>query len=411
MNPALAKSVARHSLGWLAAANAVGVLLATLLLWPGLNPPLAPFTYGRWMPLHLDWQLYGWCTLPLIGALFAWFLAPQDDKSAAHARWSLRAWSVVLVLGGLAWLAGSTSGKLFLDWHGWTRSLLPLAMLALWAALAQATQERQAELPRSAVVARGLMLLVLLPAPGLLYWSAGREVYPSVNPDSGGATGAALLGSTLALVALGGLLPQFLGLAAKPGNRRSTRAYWLAFGVALLVFAAVDHGSVSHHDRNQILALGTLLAWAPLTWWYFRSFTWPDAAQRWLGAAAVWWSLLLLTGWLTFLPEFSEQMKFTNFLVAHAHLAMAGLVTSLHAAILCVLLPAGFGGRASFWTWQLGCVAHVLFLTALGLVETNSPEIFFLGSSTVTHLLAGRLIAGLAMFGASLVWWKRTLTT
>lgn len=57
MNPVLARSVARHALAWLAAANAVGVLLAALLLWPQLNRALAPFTYGRWMPLHLDWQL------------------------------------------------------------------------------------------------------------------------------------------------------------------------------------------------------------------------------------------------------------------------------------------------------------------------------------------------------------------
>src|SRR3954462_8103478 len=59
--------VAAHSLAWLVAANMVGVLLAAMVLWPGINEWIAPLTYGRWIPLHLDWQLYGWCALPLVG--------------------------------------------------------------------------------------------------------------------------------------------------------------------------------------------------------------------------------------------------------------------------------------------------------------------------------------------------------
>ncbi len=76
MNARVATAVCRHNLGWLVAANLVGLLLAVLLLWPGLNDLLAPLTYGRWVPLHLDWQLYDWCSLPLVGVRFHYYLPP-----------------------------------------------------------------------------------------------------------------------------------------------------------------------------------------------------------------------------------------------------------------------------------------------------------------------------------------------
>lgn len=409
MNPQLARSVARHALTWLVAANAVGVLLAALLLWPQLNGLLVPLTYGRWMPLHLDWQLYGWCSLPLIGALLAWMLAPDDGAGAGRARWALRAWSVALALGGVSWLGGVTSGKLFLDWSGWARPLLPVAMIGLWSVLGAATWARRKTLPRGALASRLGTLAVLLPVPAVLYWSAAREVYPSVNPDSGGATGASLLGSTLALVALAGWLPHALGLRSADGMRKAKWIFWSGVAISAAVFFAIDRGHASHHSPAQIVALGTLLAWAPLLAVYYRGFAWPVDARRWLWAAWSWWTLLLASGWLTFLPGYSESFKFTHVLVAHAHLAMAGAVTSLGVALLAGVGRAAGGGAAAFWLWQLGLAAHLSALVALGLGEAGHAGDFFIGSTWVTTLLAARLLAGVAMLGGSLVWWKGAL--
>ncbi len=404
MNPALGRLVARHALAWLVAANAVGVLLAALLVWPGLNDVLAPLTYGRWMPLHLDWQLYGWCSLPLAGVLCGWVLAPGDELGLRQARWAFAAWSLALVLGGASWLAGMVSGKLFLDWSGWARPLLPLAMTFLWSVLGAQLWSRRRELGRAALAARGLLLLVLLAVPSALYWSAGRDRYPSVNPDSGGATGVSLLGSTLALVAIAGWLPHALGLPRRGARPSRQRWFWLAFGVSVAIDGAASHGNVSHHSAGQIVALGTLLAWAPLAWMYFRGFAWPAAAGRWLAAAWVWWVVLLGTGWWVFLPGVSERFKFTNVLVAHAHLAMAGVVTSMGVALLAALGRAPGGGGVAFWCWQLGCAAMLLALVALGIGETRDATGFFVGARWAMALLAARLAAGAVMLAASVAW-------
>jgi cytochrome c oxidase cbb3-type subunit 1 len=96
----VARTAARHSLFWLVAANAVGVWLAAVLVWPSLGDLISPLTYGRWMPLHLDWQLYGWCSLPLVAVLLRWCLDERHPHVRGHARAALAAWS-----GALRWAA------------------------------------------------------------------------------------------------------------------------------------------------------------------------------------------------------------------------------------------------------------------------------------------------------------------
>jgi cytochrome c oxidase cbb3-type subunit 1 len=115
-----------HSLAWLVFANAVGVLMATLLVAPRLNGVLGEWTYGRWIPVHLNLQLNGWCSLPLVAFLFKVYGADREGV-AQWCRPALWIWSSALAVGSLSWLTGHSSGKLFLDWTGFSR-----ASLSLW---------------------------------------------------------------------------------------------------------------------------------------------------------------------------------------------------------------------------------------------------------------------------------------
>src|SRR5882724_10381623 len=223
---ALHLTIIRHSLGWLAAANGVGVWLAALLVWPALERWVSPFTYGRWMPLHTDWHLYGWCSLPIAGLFVRW-LPPPDHRHANVARGCVALWSLALLAAGMSWVDGYASGKLFLTSTGIFRFGLPTALVLLWACLAAHLWHARHSLRPAAFVARGLLLSVLVVVPASLVWAGNTRVYPSVNPDSGGATGASLLGSTLVVVALVGLLPWALKI--KPRRERPRKAWFAGY--------------------------------------------------------------------------------------------------------------------------------------------------------------------------------------
>jgi len=405
---ALRRTIGRHSLTWLVVANFVGLLLASMLVWPELNDVLSPLTYGRWVPLHLNWQLYGWCALPLVGALFAYYL-PEDARALASARRVLWLWSGVLLYAGITWLGGRTSGKIFLDWTGGVRLAWSITLLLLWVVLWWQNQ-------RLIVVpfwARSF-LVSLLAVPFLVYWSAGLDVYPPVNPQSGGATGASLLGSTLGVVAIFGLLPWLLRLKAVAPKHTLRRFYAVGLAVSFSLYAGISRTHASHHRLDQIVGLASLLVWIPLVWKYARAFVWAADSWRWLTAAYFWWLSLLITGFLTFLPGFSERWKFTNGLVGHSHLAMAGMVTSLHVAILLNLKrDRGTSSRVfeppswSYWVWQIGCGVHVAVLLWLGWAEGVDPSILYIRGGPADWCYGLRLAAGLGMAAASVSWlWR-----
>jgi cytochrome c oxidase cbb3-type subunit 1 len=379
------------------AANAVGVWLATLLLWPDLNDLTAPLTYGRWVPLHLDWQLYGWCALPLVGVLFRFYF---DDSVATRraGRLGLWVWTLALAYAGVTWLAGGASGKLFLNFAGSARVVWSIALLVLWGLIAWRGR-------KDGRVRPGL-LLVLLAVPLVLYWAAGPGVYPAVNPDSGGATGTSLLGSTLALVAVFGALPHLLRLE----KIRLEKLFWPAFAVSAAFYAGMRHTHASHHELGQVVGLGLLLTWIPLVVGYARSWSWAGDSRRWLAAAFGWWLVLVITGFLTFLPGFSERLKFTNALVAHSHLAMAGLVTCLHGALLLNLSGSWRPAAWSFRAWQAGCAVHCAALLWLGWQEGADLTILYGRGGVADWCYGLRLAAGLVMFAASINWlwaaWK-----
>lgn len=399
----VARAVALHAVGWFVAANAVGVWLAAILVWPALGDLLAPLSYGRWMPLHHNWQLYGWCSLPLVGVLMTWILTPEHPGRSRHARVALGAWSLALGLGGLSWLSGVVSGKLFLDWHGWAQPLLPLAMLVLWTVLAAHVWWRRGELTRGGRWARWAVIGALAAVPTVMYFASERSVYPPVNPDSGGATGASLLGSTLGIIMIYGALPRLLGRPVVVGASRwgGEGVFWASLAVSWMVFGLIDHGHASHHAWDQLIGLAALIAWVPLAWCRFRAFAWPPGVRWALVLAFTWWLALVANGYWSFLPGVAERLKFTDGLVAHAHLAMAGLVTSMNLAILGVLLPGAMKTTWPFWLWQAGCAVQVAVLLALGWWQGGAPGDAYRSDVWMTAGYAVRLMAGVGMLLAS----------
>ena len=114
-SPTGVETATRHALGWLVFGNSVGLFLAILLVEPQWQ--LGELSYGRWVPLHLNSQLYGWTALPLV----AWLLQLYEVDACKFRTWgpaAVWAWTAALAFACLLWLKGESSGKIFLDWRG-----------------------------------------------------------------------------------------------------------------------------------------------------------------------------------------------------------------------------------------------------------------------------------------------------
>ena len=397
-----------HALFWLVAANAIGVLIAILLLFPSLNVLLGEWTYGRWIMVHMNLELYGWASLPLVAFLFRIYGAEREPI----AQWSrpiLWVWSTALAVGAYSWLSGHSSGKLFLDWSGYARILFPLAMIALWVLLAVSLTHQWKSTPNKTLATRGAKLLglaILLVVPVVMYLASSPDFYPAINPDSGGPTGASQLESSLMVVAILLLLP--FGLTQRKAMRSLIiPSTWVILAAEFLLCFALGRGDISHHLPAQFLSLASLLLWIPLIPAYYAAFAWNANTRRWRIAFFAWWSALVLTGWLLFLPGVLDHFKFTDGLVGHSLLAMAGFASSLLIFVLIQLLGDDgwiFNRARSFYGWNAGVLGYVVLMTAAGWREGFDPTFTIVPGAVRNALYVLRLVVGVVMLASSVDW-------
>ena len=406
--PMAVASAAWHALFWLVFANAVGVLIATLLLFPALNRLLGEWTYGRWIMVHMNLELYGWASLPLAGFLFKVYGADRGPL-AQWCRPVMWVWSAALALGAYSWLSGHSSGKLFLDWSGYSRVLFPLAMIALFLVLAVSFVREwnsAAIVTMAARSARVFGLVFLLAIPVAIYMAASPDFYPAINPDTGGPTGASQLESSLIVVAILLMLP--FGLTRR--KRENVRMIPIAWAIMIAEFVlcvALGRGDISHHRPAQFLSLGCLLLWIPLTPAYYAAFEWRANTRRWRIAFLCWWSALVLTGWVFFLPGVLDHFKFTDGLVGHSLLAMAGFTSSLLIFVMVQLLGEGgwiFNRTRSFYGWNIAVLGYVVLMSAAGWREGFDPAFTMVPGVMRDAVYILRFVVGLAMLASSLDW-------
>lgn len=397
----------RHALGWLVLANGVGLLLSLLLLFPSLGAWFGPLTYGRWYPIHSHGHLYGWCSLPLVALLFRLF--PLGGRLDRWARDSVSLWSAALLAVCLWFLAGRNSGKLFTEFTLPALAPFLLALASLWAVLAVSSWFGRHQ---SGSLLRFFLVLGLAAVPFGLAWAASPGSFPPVNPRSGGATGHNLLASTLGLIPILVLLPRILGAEARPGLV-CWRGLGIAYGLGWCAWLAVAHGHEPNDSISQIVSLFTLLPWAVLLPLHWFAYAWSAAEQAWLRWASAWWALLVVSGCVMFLPHVLDRLKFTNGLVAHTHLAMAGFLSCFLLVIVLRLGPGNIRAAAALprlrLAWNVALGVHLAALALLGCLEAGHPGLVFLSSAPADTSYALRSLAGGFQLWVSLVWFRAGL--
>lgn len=400
----------RHALGWLVFGNAVGLYLSVLLLEPSWQ--FAPWTYGRWVPVHLNVQLYGWTSLPLI----AWLISIYEVDRSRYAAWAeaaVWAWSAALAVGVCQWLSGVTSGKIFLDWKGGALWAFTAAQVVLWVVLFAAWRDRKGgwgRLRRLGSLA-GLLGLALVPVS--LVFASSPAVYPPIDRTTGGPTGSSLQGSALLVVGLMLLLPRVAAKARAGGGRApggltlprmSNPGIWVFFALSWIVFGVTEAMGGTHHDPHQIFSMLFLLPWV---WWLprdWKQFDWPDGSRVWRWAMFGWWGMLVVTSLAMYQVGVLDRIKFTQALVAHSHMAMAGFTTSFCALLLVLLTGKRMGGSASVLVWHLAALGMIAALAIMGWREGANPSWMADTPWWREAGLVARAACGGLMLAASVLW-------
>jgi cytochrome c oxidase cbb3-type subunit 1 len=149
------------------------------------------------------------------------------------------------------------------------------------------------------------------------------------------------------------------------------------------------------------------LVWLPLTPAYYSGFEWHVNTRRWRIAFLCWWTALVATGWWLFLPGVLDYFKFTDGLVSHSLLAMAGFVSSLLIFVMVQLLGEDgwiFNRAWSFYVWQISVLAFVLLMFFAGWLEGSNPAFAIVPGTARNAIYGLRLVLGILMLAASARW-------
>lgn len=393
----------KHALGCLVLGNAVGLYLSLLLLKPEWQ--LGGWTYGRWVPVHLNVQLYGWTALPLVAWLFSMYEVSRS-KASTWAPAVVWAWTAALAMGVLHWLNGGTGGKIFLDWKDGALWAFVLALVMLWLVLAISWNDRASgwSKPKWRVSLGGLIGLAMVPASIVL--TASPKTYPPVDRLTGGPTGSSLLGSSLLVVGLMLLLPR---VAADNGSGKAGWGTWGYFIFCWVFFGVAEAVGGTHFDWWQNASLLFMPPWGWLLARDWAGFSWPLGSRAWRVSMFGWWGALVITGYLMYFPWILDRIKFTQGLVAHSHLAMAGFTTSFCALLAVVLTRRRLGGPVSVSIWHGAVVVMLVTLATMGWKEGAEPSWMLTNPAWRVWGLAVRGACGVAMLSVSVIWlnsWK-----
>jgi cytochrome c oxidase cbb3-type subunit 1 len=343
--------------------------------------------------------------LPLVGFLFKVYGAdrgPLRNGAGLFSGYGLRLWR-----GALSWLSGYSSGKLFLDWSGYARVLFPALLLSHFGYCCCLPSSSDRSARRGAATASGLCgevlgLAILLAVPFLIYAAAGPNNYPPVNPETGGPTGTSQLESSSPSSPFCSCFPS--GLRDARPAIQIIAAGWVVLVAESLLCAALSRADISHHIPSQYLSLGSLLVWLPLTPTYYAAFEWHSNTRRWRLAFLWWWAALVVTGWVFFLPGVLDHFKFTDGLVGHSFVAMAGFTSSLIIFVMVQLLGDGgwiFNRARSFHLWNGSVIAYIVVVTIAGWREGFDPTFTIVPGIARNVLYALRLVTGILMLIAS----------
>lgn len=388
------------SIFWLTFVDLVGLTIATELVTPNLFGGIPWLLFSRIRPIHVNGVIFAWLSTMYFGGIF--YILPRllglpRMWSERLGYWCAWAWNVMFALGAISLSAGYTTGREYEEFIWPVNVLLLVVWLLNVYNIIMTVMHRRV---------RPLYVSVwwILASP---LWLAADRIIGSVMWRPG-----SLLGNGVPGAVLSEALPDPLSDAMLNwwGNHnlfglwltpmlvaltyylvpRITNTPLYSHTLSLISFwgIAFFYTGVGHHHLlqapipgwlktfatvNSIMLLVPVFAFVANIWLTMRS-NWDkffyNLPLRFTLTGFIFYFLVNIQGSFMALPAFNSLIHFTNFVVAHAHLALLGAFTLLGMGVIDYVVPQMyhrpvFSRRLVEWQYWLIFIGFMIFFWSL----------------------------------------------
>lgn len=423
------------ALAWLAVGMGFGLLAATLMVVPDLIrdvPVLEYFTFGRVRPVHTNLMLFGWLTSAYFGTLFYMLPRAVGAKVWSERLGSLTAIAYNLAVAGnmVALLAGANAGREYAESPWPVKWITAAAFVAVGVNMFMTVKNREDD--GELYVSAWYFLGALVTTP--VVYAIGNQFLLPTNPLRGVNDaivnwfyGHNILGYWFTPVGVGAvyyLLPKLTG-APIYSHRLSMIGFWSLFWVYGPVGAHhLVNGPVPWWVQTVAIAFSVMLiipVWTVVTNFYgTMQGRWhlvrESVPLKFVTAASVFYFVTCFQGPMQSLRSVSAITHFTNWVVAHAHIALLGTFSFVMFATIYYALPRLTGReiystRLMEWHFGLSLWGFLLMfvdLTVAGLVQGTSwvmtgSENFMEVVAKMAPYYITRSLSGVLLLGGQLV--------
>jgi len=384
------------ALGWFPVFTTVGLLLAIKFLQPTFLTDAGWLTFGRLRPAHVNGLTLGLLSSGLVASML--YVLPRVVDTPLRfprlARWTAYAWNLSVFGGIIAILAGYSQGREYAELP-WVVDVLVMLSLACLATVVFGTLKarRERKLYVSAWYYAGTMLWF-----PIVYF-VGNVMWHVPSGALSGTTDAIfnwyyghnILGlwfTTLAIPAWYYFVPKYV--------KRPLYSHLLSL-IAFFSIAFFYTGVGEHHLlqapipmwlRTEAVIMSALMA-VPVVTFATNILLTMRGSHRPLFADktfsfmyAGFWMYVITSfqGSFQAFPSINEFVHFSQWPVAHAHLALTGGMGFLVVGIAFKILPEVAGTRlwskklldTTWWIASLGFLTFFSAMTMAGLVQNSS---------------------------------------
>jgi cbb3-type cytochrome c oxidase subunit I len=401
------------SIFWLTIVDLFGLVLALELISPNIFGGISGLSFGRVRPLHVNGVIFAWLSMMYWGALF--YMVPRltglkSMWSERLAVWTAWGWNLWFVAGIVTIMMGRSQGREYAEFI-WP---LDIVLIVLWTAntvniLMTVAQRRVRPLYVTTWWAMASPLWLgadyiignVIWRPGAV-WGNGVSGALSTSMADGILNwwyAHNLFGLWLTPMLLAGLYYLVPRITMTPlySHTLSLISFW---GMAFFYTGVGHHHLLQTPTPGWLKTIATLSSIALLipvfaftvnivmtmrgNWGKF--FT--NLPLRFGLTAFVFYFLVNVQGSFQAVPSFNRLTHFTNFVVAHAHLALLGAFTFLGMGLIDYIVPQVLKrplysrrlGEWQYWLITVGFLGFFWVLTIAGLIQGQAwlqgiPEI------------------------------------